>query len=342
MTVQKLRKAKMKLLREKTDLVQRLTQVQKSLCEDIDTLDGVQELADEEEYLSRYLKICRDDLEYVLHRYDEVTEVFSLPGNKAMQRSKWSVHESQREGLHTAQLPDESNTPNPVVKKEGSNQGTVKKLHQVKEELDEDYDDDFDDSPCITRRDTKSRCSLGKANNIVFDWLRCLLRLQAHFTTIERQLVEAKAGVFTSKEFQPDADPRMALCTKLLKTLEKCSEVHLAAVDAAYASGHSWNHVKNVLMARFCRRPVLKAAYEKEFDSLRFEGYSRVDEYLRKTSRLYHLFVDVFKDDKSERRVLIRKIVNLLPSEIAARVIERIKSYGKSTGRLGAYEEEWD
>jgi hypothetical protein len=184
--------------------------------------------------------------------------------------------------------------------------------------------------------DEPRTCSLGKANSIVFDVLRSHLRLQAHFSTVEQQLIEAEAAKRVQGEFKPEYGLRMTLCTKLLKSLEKCTEVHSAAVDAAYASGHSWNHVKKVLMMRFCRRSVLRAAYEKEFDSLRFLGYSKVDEYLRRVSRLYHLFVDVYKDDTSERRVLVRKIVSVLPVEIASRVIDRIKSFG------GALDEDWE
>jgi hypothetical protein len=323
MNSQELKETKMKLLREKILFTQRLAEVRKLLYEDLNHSEGLEALTDEEEYIQTTLSVVRSDLNYVIELHDALLEACSS-------KSRVSVS-----GRTSSEVVPRS-TRSHEFGKQPSDRFLSKAVVKTAPTIHEEPDSDVDDLPDSPKTQSRYRCSLSKANSIMFDWLRCPLRLQSHFSTVERQLVEAKAGTFTKTEFHPDAELRMTLCTKLLKSLEKCSEVHMAAVDAAYASGHSWNHVKNVLMARFCRRSVLKAAYEKEFDSLRFEGHSKVDEYLRRTSRLYHLFVDVFKDDTSERRILVRRIVSVLPTDIASRVIEKIKSFGKSA------DEDWE
>jgi hypothetical protein len=336
MTVDELKKARTTLRTKRTKTSLRLTELRELLMTDQVQGEEAEALAIEEDVLEVSLKNIRLELDYVCALYDEVAEIRSMPagrlreirhGTKAAEAPR-TQDVTDRPGLEDASqrvvLPD-------ITKLTAGAPSEPVNIRRVPEPVQDVYEDR---SPSFFGQSRISEsfgtCSLGKANSIWFDNLRCPLRLQSHFDTVEAQLLEAKAGSFDGREFHPHADLKMTLCCKLIKSFEKCTEVHTAAVDAAYASKHSWYHVKNVLMMRFCRRSVLRAAYEKEFESLRFLGHSKVDEYLRRVSRLYHLFVDVYKDDTSERRVLVRKIVSVLPADLASKVIEKIKTYGRS------------
>ncbi|EER07802.1 hypothetical protein Pmar_PMAR000333, partial [Perkinsus marinus ATCC 50983] len=46
----------------------------------------------------------------------------------------------------------------------------------------------------------------------------------------------------------------------------------------------------------------------------RFDEHA--DDFLRKCSALYHLYQDVYKDEASERRVMVRAVVNKLPENL--------------------------
>ena len=342
MNVDSLKKARTALRCRRIQMKQRLSEIEKQI-DLATTVDEVEFLDLQQQELESAAKALAEELNYVCDLYEEVAELGSIAAGRhgAGVKKPEAQVESMPKVATFSLLSNNSPDPFPQPPQDPTSvhvlaTAPVISTKPVLPPTPIYLGTESEVSYGEVSRSSVQKCTLGKANSILFDVLRCPLRLQAHFTTVEMQLAEAGAGTQVQGEFQPEHTLRMTLCSKLLKSLEKCTEVHTAAVDAAYASGHSWNHVKNVLMSRFCRRSVLRAAYEKEFESLRFSGHAKVDEYLRRVSRLYHLFVDVYKDDKSERRVLIRKIVSVLPADIAARVIERIKSFGR------AVDEDWE
>ncbi|KAF4713984.1 hypothetical protein FOZ63_008503, partial [Perkinsus olseni] len=153
-------------------------------------------------------------------------------------------------------------------------------------------------------------------------------RLKSHFSMLEGLMVEIGAGkILPGQGYSPYATTRILCYNKLIESFGDCLDVVDAANEIAESSGYQWLTIRQELLAQFAQRDMLKTNYDDKLTKLKFGGVQRTDEFLRHSSTIYHLYMDVFKGDSSERRRLVDKIMSKLPSDIRVRVIDKIKGY---------------
>ncbi len=97
------------------------------------------------------------------------------------------------------------------------------------------------------------------------------------------------------------------------------------------------------LLTKFARRSVLKAAYASRLKSMKFLDVGAVDDFLRKANSVYHLYIDVYGSDLSERRCLVRDLVGKLGVDISTKVIGSIQRHLETSSPVDDWESlDWE
>ncbi|EER18145.1 hypothetical protein Pmar_PMAR009173 [Perkinsus marinus ATCC 50983] len=186
---------------------------------------------------------------------------------------------------------------------------------------------DFPEAP--TRR-AATRCTAAEVTKLVLPNLIDSAYLKVHYDDVEDTLVEAGAATrSTSGPIQVNPEVRRSVMTKFIGTLtnSEVKPVHQAAQSAARTGRSDWNHVRQLLLGRFCRRSQLKSKYLEKLSSLKFQSARQIDQYLLAASEAYFIFCDIYHNDSAERRNLTRQIIGRLPPAIVEKVIHRIRRY---------------
>ncbi|KAF4662664.1 hypothetical protein FOL47_006148 [Perkinsus chesapeaki] len=168
-------------------------------------------------------------------------------------------------------------------------------------------------------------------------------RLKSHYSMVEGLMVEIGAGRMVSNVgYKPYQSTTISCYNKLVQSFGDCVEVVDAASEIAESSGYRWQTIRQELLAQFAQRDVLKTNYDGKLSKLRFESVQSVDSFLRHCSTIYHLYMDVYKGDSSERRRLVDKIMGRLPGDIRVKAIDKIKSYMSGPDESGSETQDWE
>jgi hypothetical protein len=119
--------------------------------------------------------------------------------------------------------------------------------------------------------------------------LQSKFRLSQHIRVIECQLVEANLAVANGDSVELLMN-KVNTTLAMITSMKTVAEVYNAAYEAALNGDFDWNYVKDELKARFCRRSVLEAEYERLLRLLTFDKPSDVDIFLSKVNEAYTFF----------------------------------------------------
>ena len=170
----------------------------------------------------------------------------------------------------------------------------------------------------------KTVANLKDLKNAEFNNLTNIHFLPNHLSRIERICRDMNAFVGS----EPLPQLRMQLITKVIKTFgTKFSNV----VDycerlTSGQDGDSWVRFKRCLLENYCSPEKMAIAYSNRLRSLKFDDVNNYEDFLSECSILLALKAQVYPNDASERRMVVKECLSKIPVEYRTVILYNLEA----------------